>query len=114
LAAWGLWIILRPVNEALALLFLLLNAVGVAVQMASMLPLIAALLVGDDPDRLQASPVGEVEQLANVAVNTYITGFTTAQLFFGTWLFPLGYLVYRSGILPRALGVLLPWTGSVC
>lgn len=30
-----------------------------------------------------------------------------AQLFFGTWLFPLGYLVVKSGFLPRALGVLL-------
>jgi hypothetical protein len=30
-----------------------------------------------------------------------------AQLFFGAWLLPLGYLVYRSGFLPRLLGVLL-------
>jgi hypothetical protein len=37
----------------------------------------------------------------------YKTGFVTAQLFFGTWLFPLGYLVYKSDYLPRFLGVLL-------
>jgi hypothetical protein len=28
-------------------------------------------------------------------------------LFFGVWLFPLGYLVFKSGFLPRFLGVLL-------
>src|SRR5665811_928595 len=39
------------------------------------------------------------------------TGFVTAQLFFGTWLFPLGYLVYKSGSLPRFLGVLLVLDG---
>ncbi|MFZ1753025.1 MAG: DUF4386 domain-containing protein, partial [Caldilineaceae bacterium] len=28
-------------------------------------------------------------------------------LFFGAWLFPLGYLVFKSGFLPRILGVIL-------
>lgn len=35
----------------------------------------------------------------------------TAQLFFGTWLFPLGYLVYKSKFLPRFLGALLMLDG---
>ena len=43
--AWGLYVLLRPVDANLALLFLLLNTVGVAIQCASMLPLIAALLL---------------------------------------------------------------------
>jgi hypothetical protein len=30
-----------------------------------------------------------------------------AQIFFGAWLLPLGYLVYKSGFLPRILGILL-------
>lgn len=30
-----------------------------------------------------------------------------AQLFFGAWLFPLGYLVFKSGFLPRFLGIIL-------
>ena len=30
-----------------------------------------------------------------------------AQIFFGAWLFPLGYLVFKSGFLPRILGVIL-------
>jgi hypothetical protein len=32
-------------------------------------------------------------------------GFLIAQIFFGLWLMPLGYLVYRSGMFPRALGI---------
>ena len=42
-----------------------------------------------------------------IALNLYLSSFVTAQLFFGTWLFPLGYLVYKSGFLPKFLGVLL-------
>jgi hypothetical protein len=35
------------------------------------------------------------------------SGFLIAQMFFGLWLLPLGYLVLRSGWFPRVLGVLL-------
>jgi hypothetical protein len=34
-------------------------------------------------------------------------GFLVAQIFFGLWLFPLGWLAQRSGLFPRPLGVLL-------
>ncbi len=35
------------------------------------------------------------------------TGIFIAQIFWGLWLFPLGYLVFKSGYFPRILGVLL-------
>ena len=106
-AAWGLYVLLRPVNRHLALLFLLLNAVGVALQCASMFALTSALLQGDASSRLQAYSAAQLEGLAYLSINLYKSSFVTAQLFFGTWLFPLGYLVYKSGFLPRFLGALL-------
>lgn len=107
LVAWGLYALLRPVNRDLALLFLLLNAVGVAVQTASLMFLLSALLQGSAESHMEAFSAGQAEGLAYLSINVYKIGFVTAQLFFGTWLFPLGYLVYRSGFLPRFLGVLL-------
>jgi hypothetical protein len=111
MVAWGLFVLLRPVNRNLALLFLLLNAVGVAIQGASMLGLVSALLQGDASSHMQAYSAAQLEGLAFLSINVYKAGFVTAQLFFGTWLFPLGYLVYRSGSLPRFLGVLLVLDG---
>jgi hypothetical protein len=111
MAAWGLFVLLRPVNRDLALLFLILNAIGVAVSGASMLPLVTAMLLGDGAGHMQAYTPAQVEGLAYLSIATYKAGFVTAQLFFATWLFPLGYLVYRSGILPRLLGVLLVLDG---
>jgi len=105
--AWGLYVLLLPVNAHLALLFLLLNAVGVAIQCASMFPLLSALLMGDAGSHMQAYSAAQLEGLGYLSINVYKTGFVTAQLFFGTWLFPLGYLVYKSDYLPRFLGVLL-------
>ncbi|HEY5473066.1 MAG TPA: DUF4386 domain-containing protein [Candidatus Limnocylindrales bacterium] len=111
LSAWGLYVLLRPVNKDLALLFLLLNAVGVAIQGASMLPLLSALFLGGGIGGLEAFSAAQLQALALVSINVYKTGFVTAQLFFGTWLFPLGYLVYKSRFLPRFLGVLLMLDG---
>ena len=107
MAAWGLYVLLRPVNQDLALLFLLLNTVGVAIQCASMLQLVSAMLMVDVGGGLPSFQAAQSEAMAQLAINVYRTGFVTAQLFFGTWLFPLGYLVYKSGLLPRFLGVLL-------
>ena len=111
MAAWSLYVLLRPVNQHLALLFLLLNTVGVAIQCASMFPLISALLLGDGASRMQVYSAAQLEGLAYLSIGLYKTGFVTAQLFFGTWLFPLGYLVYKSEFLPKFLGVILMLDG---
>jgi hypothetical protein len=111
MVAWGLYVLLRPVNRDLALLFLVLNAVGVAIQGASLLSLVTAMFLGDGASYMQAYSATQLEGLAYLSINVYKAGFVTAQLFFGTWLFPLGYLVYRSGYLPRFLGVLLMLDG---
>jgi hypothetical protein len=111
MVAWGLYVLLRPVNRSLALLFLLLNTVGVAIQDASMLGLVSALLQGDASSHMQAYSAAQLEGLAYLSINVYKTGWVTAQLFFATWLFPLGYLVYKSGSLPRLLGIVLVLDG---
>ena len=105
--AWGLYVLLRSVNRSLALLFLVLNAVGVAIAAASLIWLMPALLEGAPGSGMQAFSAGQLEGMAFLSIGVYKLGFVTAQLFFGTWLFPLGYLVYRSGFLPRWLGILL-------
>ena len=76
-----------------------------------MLSLVSALLQGDAARHMQAYSAAQLEGLAYLSINVYKMGWVTAQLFFGTWLFPLGYLVYKSGFLPRFLGVLLMLDG---
>lgn len=107
LVAWGLYVLLRPVNQELALLFLLLNAIGVAIHCVSLLPVISTMLASDPASGMQAFSAAQLAGLGHLSASTYKTVFVTAQLFFGTWLFPLGYLVFKSRALPRFLGVLL-------
>jgi hypothetical protein len=105
--AWALYVLLRPVNAAAAVLLLVLNAVGVAVQFASYLPLLTVLAQNDNALGLQGLTGPHLDSLAMLSLATYQVGFVTAQLFFSAWLFPLGWLVLRSGFLPRLLGWLL-------
>ena len=37
----------------------------------------------------------------------YETGIQIAKIFWGLWLFPFGYLVFKSDYIPKILGVLL-------
>ena len=107
MTAWGLYVILKPVNKNLALLFLALNISGVAIQSINLLNLFAPLLLFHATDFLKVFESGQVEALAMLFLNLHKNGFMIAQIFYGTWVFPLGYLVYRSGFLPKWLGVLL-------
>lgn len=106
LTAWALYGILKPVNHNLALLFLLLNAAGVAVQCLNELNLLAALLLSSGADSLNGFQAGPLQALTMLFLQLYTNGFWICQIFFGAWLFPSGYLVFKSGFLPRALGVI--------
>ncbi|MBI5297075.1 MAG: DUF4386 domain-containing protein [Chloroflexi bacterium] len=107
LTAWALYVLLKPVNKDLALLFLLLNLGGVAIQCSSDLFLFAIQLLMNGPDTLNIFQTDQLQALAMFFLDLREKGFTVAQLFYGAWLFPLGYLVFKSGFLPKFLGIVL-------
>jgi hypothetical protein len=107
LAAWALYVLLKPVNKNLALLFLLLNLGGVAVECINALNLYAALQFLSGVNYLTAFQTDQLQAMAMSYLNLYTNGFLIAQIFFSAWLLPLGYLIYKSRFLPKFLGLLL-------
>jgi hypothetical protein len=107
LAAWALYVLLKPVNKNLALLFLLLNLGGVTVECINALNLYAALQFLSGANYLAAFQTGQLQAMAMSSLDLYTNGFLIAQIFFSAWLLPLGYLVYKSHFLPKLLGLLL-------
>jgi hypothetical protein len=107
LSAWALSVLLKPVNEDLALLFVLLNLGGVAVWCVSQVGELAALLLLSGADYLNVLQADQRQALAMLFLSLYQNGFMIAQLPLNLWLFPLGYLVFKSDFLPRILGILL-------
>jgi len=107
LAAWALYVLLKSVNKDLALLFLLLNLGGVAVYSINLLNQFAALLLLSSADYLKVFQADQLQALAMFFLYLYKNGYWMSQIFFGAWLFPLGYLVFKSGFLPRILGIVM-------
>jgi hypothetical protein len=107
LAAWALYVLLKPVNKNIALLFLLLNLGGFAVWCFSMLNLFSSLLLLSGADYLNVFQPDQLQAQALLFINLYKNGYVIAQIPYGIWLFPLGYLVFKSGFLPKILGILL-------
>jgi hypothetical protein len=107
LAAWALYVLLKPVNKDLALLFMLLNLGGVAIWCLNLLFEFAVLLLLSGADYLKVFRVDQLQALAMLFLNLYQIGFMISQIILNLWLFPLGYLVFKSGFLPRILGIML-------
>ncbi len=107
LAAWALYVLLKSVNKDLALLFWLLNLGGVVVYSINLLNQFAALLLLSGADYLKVFQADQLQAAAMFFLNLYQNGYWISQIFFGAWLFPLGYLVFKSGFLPRILGIVL-------
>ena len=107
LAAWALYVLLKPVNKNIALLFLLLNLGGFVIWCLSMLNLFGTLLLLSGADYLKVFQPDQLQAQATLFVNLYKNGYIVAQIPYGVWLFPLGYLVFKSRFLPKILGILL-------
>jgi Domain of unknown function (DUF4386) len=45
--------------------------------------------------------------LVTLSLDLHLAGINIAQVFWGLWLIPMGLLVFKSGYLPRIIGVLL-------
>jgi uncharacterized membrane protein YesL len=58
-------------------------------------------------DYLKVFQADQLQAVAMLFLTLYKNGFIIAQIFYGSWLLPLGYLVFKSGYLPKILGILL-------
>lgn len=107
LLALVLYQLLSSVNRRIASAFVIFNAIAAAIMGANMLNHVGALMVATDPTYASAIGAELADALTLLFLNLHSQGFLIAQIFFGLWLLPLGYLVYTSGYFPRVLGVML-------
>lgn len=101
-----LYKVLKPVSKRAASLMVILILMGLAIAMLNELNQIIALLLLST-DYLSAFTPVQLQSLALLFLDIYQHGFSLAHIFWGLWLFPMGYLVFKSGFLPKVIGVLL-------
>jgi hypothetical protein len=102
-----LYELLGPVNRNMARLMVAFLLAGASIGMLNKLNQFAALEVLSGSDYLKTFSSEQLESLAYLFLRLHSRGSNIAYLFWGLWLFPLGWLVFKSGFLPRILGILL-------
>ena len=105
--ALALYDLFKGVNKKHALLMLTLVLVSVPISFLNELNRIAALVLLSGADFLSAFDPPHLNALVMVFLKLYGKGILIVETFWGLWLFPFGVLVFRSGFIPRILGVLL-------
>jgi len=105
--ALALYDLLKEVNQRQALVMLTLILIGAPIALLNELNAIAALVLVRGADFLSIFEKPQRDALAMLFLNLHGYGFDIAGILWGLWLFPLGLLVYRSGFIPRILGILL-------
>ncbi len=103
----ALYKLLKPVNKNHALLMVIFALVGIPIVMLNLLNQFAALLLLSGADYLTVFAADQLQALVMLFLNLHEHGFMIAHIFWGLWLFPMGYLVFKSGFIPKILGVLL-------
>ncbi len=111
LAAWALYVLLKPVNENTSLLTAWFRLVYTVIALVALLDLVTVLRLLTTSN---ISSLFQPEQL-QAQVMLSLQGFRShwyfGLLFFGIHLVLLGYLVMRSNYIPGVLGALLVIAG---
>jgi Domain of unknown function (DUF4386) len=108
--AWALYVLLAPVNQALALLTAWFRVAYAAVYLSGLSNLLAvSRLLGTSYYRTM---FGDQQLLAQVQWSLGSFGYSLNLALFGLHLVLLGYLIYTSGYIPRLLGVVLVVVGA--
>ncbi len=110
-AVLALYRLLVGVDKPLASLMVTLFALSIPISCLNVLNNIAALTLVRGGDFLSVFTKPQLDALAIVFLRLHSSGMLVAQVFWGLWLLPFGILVYRSGFIPRILGVLLILNG---
>jgi hypothetical protein len=103
----ALYQLLKVVNKNMASLMVIFSLAAVPIAMLNELNNLAVLQFLNNADYLKVFQNDQLQALAYLFLRLHGQGFLIAQIFWGLWLFPMGYLVFKSGFLPRIIGVLL-------
>src|SRR5262249_106489 len=99
----ALYRLLRPVDKGMARLMGVFLLMGVPIAMLNELNHFAGLQLVDDA----SFSADQTRAMVPFVLDLHQIGIHIAGIFWGLWLLPMGTLVFKSGFLPRILGVLL-------
>jgi hypothetical protein len=105
------FVLLRPVSRDIALLAIFFNLVSLGVEASVQIYLLGALFPLGKAEYLKAFAPEQLNALASLSIKSHSYGFGVDLIFFGCVCLLLGYLIFKSGYLPKTIGVLMQIAG---
>jgi hypothetical protein len=102
-----LYKLLSPVNKTHAVLMVTLGVMSVPIAFTNMFSQFAVLTLISNANYLRVFDQNTLQAQIMFYLHSYSNGNQIGSIFWGLWLFPFGYLVFKSGFLPKILGILL-------
>lgn len=109
--AWALYVFLKPVNKSLSLLAAWFRLVYAIIFGFALVNYFSVLHLLSGADYLTVFEIDQLHAKVMLSLNAFSDGWAIGIVFFGLHLFVLGYLVFKSGYIPRILGILLVIAG---
>ena len=107
LAAWGLYIFLKPVNKLLSLLMAWFRLVYAAILGTALLNYVNVLLLISGDDYVSSFGIEKFQSQVMLSLDAFGSMWSVGLMVFGLHIFLLGYLAFKSGYIPKVWGVLL-------
>ncbi len=107
LVALALYPLLKPVNKLMASLMVIFYLLSAPIAMLNELNHAAILLLLSGANYLAPFTTNQLQALVLLFHDLHKYGLAIAEVFWGLWLFPMGYCILKSGFLPKILGILL-------
>ena len=111
--ALTLYLLLRHVDKGAARTMVVLVALATGLTCLVALFEFEGLRVATGAVDLAAFGTAGSNAMVLLLLDTQHYGLLIAQIFFGLWLVPLGYLAYKSAIFPKALSKIRLASGSI-
>jgi hypothetical protein len=105
--ALTLYRLLKHVHAGAAHTMVVMVAIGAGIVCLNTVFAFEGMRVATDSSYAAAVGTGGANALVLMLLDTQHYGGSIASVFYGLWLVPLGYLAYKSGLFPKALGVAL-------
>ncbi|WP_025664773.1 DUF4386 domain-containing protein [Aquimarina megaterium] len=99
--------VFKHVNKELSRLMVSSVMISVAILCVTMLAMIAPLLLTSGANYMEGFTTNQINGLVTFFLKLHTNGYVISQIFYGLYLFPLGYMIFKSGLAPKIIGVLL-------
>jgi hypothetical protein len=103
----ALYNLLQKVNKVSAKFMVLFALISIPISFVNILNKFSVLTLINKSEYAQKIGQAEFQTQVMLYLENYNNGVQVSQIFWGLWLLPFGYLVYKSGFLPKILGIFL-------